>query len=531
LITLTADPNSDLYPQLQPVIDAAPIGAKIYIPGNVLPLRTRRPIRIYKPLTLCGDGPGATVIENGIGLGPCSVCAPPVSQIGAPPFGTDVNGNYFPFDGTNTYAYDVGADYGLSIDGWSQFCVECWVMPTPHIPGGPNWIISSMGRRLSTDSITTTFSLGTAGLTGGGGIALASLNVNGTLHSLAGGSLSVGTITHLALTYDGAVIRLFVNGALVASTPASGPITQSFYEDTIIGPSSQDYPYATLLNACFVGNLYSIRVGNSARYSSAFTPPGIVLSGDGTTKFALNANPPTDMFVQTYDHSWLPITWLNKSTVAGTGNIKIQDIGFGSGVLWHYTEQSSVDRVEFNGGDGYGWDCRNNCFNNSARDIQFKGNARVNWLARIAAGPWNLEGRTFIEGGKILLAMANGSVSSGDFELVPVSQTIESALIKRASGDASFNARVSIDAESGEGALTFDDMHQVILEGQPQSLTKPPVTINAGGGSILIGCDFNSSAPVMIHVPKKPVNPIKILGGNIPTGSAWADDMTAVEVI
>ena len=48
--------------------------------------------------------------------------------------------------------------------------------------------------------------------------------------------MHAGGTYHIALTYDGSTVRLFLNGSLQASVGASGPIKQLACEDFLVGP-------------------------------------------------------------------------------------------------------------------------------------------------------------------------------------------------------------------------------------------------------------------------------------------------------
>src|SRR5262249_56500880 len=75
---------------------------------------------------------------------------------------------------------------------------------------------------------TTSFSSRpVAGATIGGG--------PGTTSAVGTAALSTNTWTHLAMTYDGSAVRLYVNGAQVSSTAKSGAISTSTNALTIGG--------------------------------------------------------------------------------------------------------------------------------------------------------------------------------------------------------------------------------------------------------------------------------------------------------
>lgn len=529
---------------LQAAIDAASQGQnpqKVYLAGASIPYRTWKPIRIYKGITLQGDGPQATVLQSGLGQNPVLVVAPPTSQIGAPPIGSDDIGPFYPFDGTNTYAYDLGMDHGIDVNGLSQFCVEAHIRCTPNVPGGPNIIVSSSGRRASSEAINSAFAIGTQGITGGGGILIAWLTVNGQKYSLNSGSvvLAVGQIYHVALAYDGTTIRLFVGipgqqSFLVASTVVSGTVTQQYTEDVIFGPSSQDWPYCTLLNACFVGHVYSLRISNVARWTAPFITPNSPLSMlDGNSLLCLNPGYSTfDMFIQATDHSYLPVRWLNKSLVAGVGNVQIRDMGIGgaSGLLMMYAQNCILDNVDIGNSGRYNLHGWNNCFNNAVNSSRI-GGARLGFVGSIASGPWNFSGKSFMLGGKCPFVLANGSISADELNMVPTSETQDVMVMKSCGGNSTLKATLQIDAETGDGTILLDSLlNFLLLGGAIDALSKVPLTINGGNGGIISGADFEGSAANMLKIMNAPVNPIVLQGCSKPNAAAWADNMAAVKI-
>lgn len=77
--------------------------------------------------------------------------------------------------------------------------------------------------------------------------------------------------THLALTYDGAAVRLWVNGRLAGAAPASGPITANTLP-LVVG-AGVDARGRTVDH--FTGRIDEVRLSAIARYDAPFSPPRI----------------------------------------------------------------------------------------------------------------------------------------------------------------------------------------------------------------------------------------------------------------
>lgn len=86
-------------------------------------------------------------------------------------------------------------------------------------------------------------------------------------YDLTSGAVSINTWYHVALTRQGAVYRLFVDGVMVASATATTPMFDASANRLAIGAYSTG---AASLN----GHMDDVRVTKgAARYTAAFTPP------------------------------------------------------------------------------------------------------------------------------------------------------------------------------------------------------------------------------------------------------------------
>ena len=114
------------------------------------------------------------------------------------------------------------------------------------------------------------------------------------------GRLTAFHIHHVALTYDGSTLRLFIDGVLAASTAASGSWTIPPYESFELADQSPSTYLGMSTTTNVTPAFYdSIRISNTARYTSNFTPPTAKFTADANTMFLENF--PTNVDVDLTD--------------------------------------------------------------------------------------------------------------------------------------------------------------------------------------------------------------------------------------
>jgi hypothetical protein len=169
-----------------------------------------------------------------------------------PDFFTVADNRVLHLNGTSALRVDMGP--GDLPDG--PFTVEAWVNP----------IAAGLTAPFVAKTEQSEFALNLAG------------NVPG-FHLFVGGkyfsaiaptdrAIPAGKWTHVAGVFDGAEMRLFVNGALAAKVPASGPRGRNALPLYIgADPNAKAEP-----TQFFGGDLDEVRLSSAARYTADFTP-------------------------------------------------------------------------------------------------------------------------------------------------------------------------------------------------------------------------------------------------------------------
>ncbi len=248
-------------------------------------------------------------------------------------------------------ALDLGwAAAPTSLNGLAQFTVELELNLVHFASGQINNIIGSYQETPGApagggDSFTSAgaFCL----YIDGNGALNAQLDVGGTRPNIrASAPLTRNVTHHIALTYDGATIRLFDNGTMVASTAASGTITQVPYETVIFpGVSGGIWPSNAPPGAHGYVSAYfdAVRISNTARYTANFTPPTAKFTVDNNSLLILDfpASPPGTIVGNTnvglggvHLNAFFPIEVGSFMNGVHLDNLEYCPAGSGGGGLW-----------------------------------------------------------------------------------------------------------------------------------------------------------------------------------------------------
>jgi glucose/arabinose dehydrogenase/PKD repeat protein len=145
-------------------------------------------------------------------------------------------GNALTFNGQNAR---VTVNDSASLDLTSAMTLEAWVFPT----AGGGW------RDVVYKATNAYYLMGSSDQ----GTPVAGVSSTGTLYGPS--PLPLNTWTHLAATYEGTTMRLYVNGTQVASRPLAGGIAASSLPLTIGGDAVFGQPFAGRIDEVRVYNV------------------------------------------------------------------------------------------------------------------------------------------------------------------------------------------------------------------------------------------------------------------------------------
>ena len=523
-------------------------GSTVYFPTGTY--RHNKPLLLTcSNLTLAGAGGNSSTLYPAFGFGPA------IMIVGSGYTGLETGtslatgaGSAMLFDGLR-YWLNLRDSATLDLNGLSAFTVEAFVKPTATSDGQ---IIASSGRFLASSPATQAFSLQmvSAQLEG-------RLNLGGTAYIVDSGSghtLSSNTVYHVAMSWDGSTIRIFINGALVASRSAGGTIQQAITEDVTVGPSIYDWPDGSMLGNAIHGYVDSIRISKIGRYTATFTAPTAKLTADSNTLGLLNFDQVQGPMVGMYTGNglaWIPVQRTSEpngiseisNSAAVLNNLVLRDFGINasygqSGIFATVTLNSVFDRLSISGTRNglYLW---NNCYQNSSHNVAINTSGtstlgRIG-LANIGQSGINQFHHLRANGGPYPLVGYEGSMLLDMLDVAQQSNTVYGAFFK-AAGDSTITLNSPIiDVEAGGttwlGALVFSGIGSAVANGgEIDSVNSAPAVIVDGGGSLsLFGnrMSLNGSPPAAIHVINPPSQKIAVVEPvTIGLGSAPLSDLS-----
>ena len=182
---------------------------------------------------------------------------------------TEVNSYSLSFDGTNDYALVNNFPNNLITD---QLTLECWI----NLASSGNGVIRHIISKRVGNNIDFSLEISRDQK------ATIHLGIDG-IHVFGSTTISNDVWVHVAITFDGSTVYIWVNGLLDTSLSLSGSIN-TFDDKFYIGQSGLSNP------SYFVGLIDEIRISNIVRYTSNFTPQLSRFLSDANTVVLYNLN-------------------------------------------------------------------------------------------------------------------------------------------------------------------------------------------------------------------------------------------------
>ena len=421
----------------------------------------------------------------------------------------------------------LGAPDGLNLNGLSAFTIEAFV---EDVTAGDGVIVGS-------GSVPSSAGFAAASLLRiNSGNWDAFLTTTTGSHDAAGVAVPLNTVKYVAMTYDGATLRLYdctpgaASCAVDASVPVTGTIVQDPTEDVDVGRwAGQSWPNGSAEQGAIKGYIDSVRISKIARWTGTITNvPNAKFGADSNTLILTNfeKNPTRSPFIKAYDFAgsgWLfeynssraGITALNRNSIR---DISITPVGLdNSGVVIDAAHDDEIGPIQMSSMD-IGLEVWNIAYENNFHDITITSRpgrfgivnnsndnnfiyTKVNggWAGYDFGGSGTLINPIFVQNGGVGTGSAYGLVMPPGGE---VSVEVHSPWWDiENSGTGSFKAGIY-----GSGINNVD-----VFGGQVSTATAAPAFwLDGGGAASVVGTEIGS-------IEGSPSQIIKLTGGGSPS--------------
>jgi hypothetical protein len=434
------------------------------------------------------------------------------------------------------------ANLESSINGFANFTVEFYVEPFFDDGGGfdnLNLIGIHSGVPEASNPNALTFLMEGGGCTGGSNCLRASADIGGSSVTVGAGTtgrLTAFHIHHVALTYDGSTLRLFIDGVLAASTAASGSWTIPPYESFELADQSPSTYLGMSTTTNVTPAFYdSIRISNTARYTSNFTPPTAKFTADGNTMFLENfpTNAPTGT-IEGYSginggtNVFIPIETSNGAADLNPlyiGNMQLSD----NGIYANWMLNSTIENIQVQGAGRTCLNLHDNDFQDTVRrffcSVVPAAKTNVGFLF-LNQGGNNLYDHLQCDGQYSCIGQVSGSghyimpdFTDRTFAVAPLYFVQAQALLDSPELDVEDTATNQIAAVYSNGAYA----PIVINGGQLLSGATGNAYLAISGGApfIVNGTQFTGGSPAeLLNVIANPLSPVVVRDTIQPSGIA-----------
>ena len=272
----------------------------------------------------------------------------------------------------------LGIPDGLNLNGLAAFTIEAFIK---DVTAGDGIIVGSGSMPIAAEFAAASL------LRINGGALDAYLTTTTGSHDASGSAVPLNAVKYVAMTYDGATLRLYdctpgaTSCAPNASVAASGTVVQDPTEDVDIGRwAGQSWPNGSAVQGAIKGYIDSVRISKVARWTGTIaTVPNAKFSADSNTLIVTNfeKNSNGSPFVRAYDFvggGWLFEYNANRAGVTGLNRNSIRDISINpvglddSGIVIDAAHDDDIGPVQLSAME-IGLEVWNIAFENNFHDL------------------------------------------------------------------------------------------------------------------------------------------------------------------